>query len=272
VDDQKDNSTKKAEVQRARFDALAQRMIAGEDEAFETFSDIFGPRFKAMFLAKGLDVCEAEDLAVTCVSDIAIAIGQYSQAIGGGFEAWAFTIARHRLVDWWRDHKVQTIPLCESMNLVDQDCIEDDTVLSVAVRETVKLLSIQDQEIIALRYLSHSQSYEEIASVLGISKGAVRVRMMRTLQKLAQKLSANPTIREFLRKRQSITGLKELMISQEPIIKIEKALIDPARSFMTQGSGRAGGKKAIWFNMGTEVNNDHNPAETIDWIPFKEPR
>lgn len=53
------------------FEQLVERMRSVEAEAFREFADHFGPPFRAMFIRRGLTPPAAEDLAVSCISDIA---------------------------------------------------------------------------------------------------------------------------------------------------------------------------------------------------------
>jgi RNA polymerase sigma factor (sigma-70 family) len=195
------------------YERLANRMIAKDASAFETFSDEFGPRFRALFLKKGLPVADAEELAISCVSDIAMAVGQYRRhTTGGGFEAWVFTIARHRLVDWWRDHKNKPLPLRDEI----ADCLETNSLnknsgLTVAVRECVTKLAPDDQKIIHLRYTA-SETFLLVAEMMEISEGAARVRLTRALKKLRLILEEHPVIRSFLATRVKAVQAEKRMI------------------------------------------------------------
>lgn len=70
------------------LEELAKRMIALEDNAYYEFADIFGTKFKSYFLRHGLSDFNAEDLASTCITDIALKVGKYKQIENGNFEAW----------------------------------------------------------------------------------------------------------------------------------------------------------------------------------------
>jgi len=84
---------------------LAARMIELDEDAFREFAEFFAPKFRAFFLARGLGILDAEDLTITCITDIALKVPRYRPTHGANFEKWVFTLARHSLADWWRDHQ-----------------------------------------------------------------------------------------------------------------------------------------------------------------------
>src|SRR5436309_5189539 len=127
------------------LEMLSQRMAAMEEDALREFGDRFGPRFRSFFLSHGLPVADAEDLAVSCVTDIALKIGRYDPERGGRFEAWVFTLARRGLVDWWRRYRpAETLP--EHLTAPGPEAAESDNLPAVvgAVREAVVRLSQDD--------------------------------------------------------------------------------------------------------------------------------
>ena len=81
---------------------LPVRLRNTEPAAFEEFAEYFGPRFRGLFLGKGLPPDEAEDLAATCITDIQLKVDRYRQIPRGSFKAWVFVLARHALADWYR--------------------------------------------------------------------------------------------------------------------------------------------------------------------------
>ena len=170
-----------------------------EDQAFREFGDIFGPRLRAFFLVHGLAVSDAEDLAVSCVTDIALKVEKYKPMKDGGFEAWIFTIARHTLVNWWRNYRA-TVPLPD--DLPTQEPPSDELGLNMevilAVTDAVAQLSEIDRTIVQLRDLGVENTYAEISERLCIPSGTVRVRHFRALKKLQSLLQRDQRIRIIL--------------------------------------------------------------------------
>lgn len=178
---------------------LARRMVALDDQAFREFADVFGPRFRSLFLRHGLPVWEAEDLAVSCVTDIALKVDRYKPTSGGSFVAWVFHLARHAMVDWWRGHKA-TVPLDDALvpNGLQDTVTEPNLDIALAVRDAVAQLPETDQLAIQLRDLGPQHSYAEIGARLGMQPGTVRVRHTRTLRRLKLLLEKDPRLKGLL--------------------------------------------------------------------------
>lgn len=179
---------------------LAARMAAAEEDAFAEFVVTFGPRLRAFFIKKGLAASDAEDLSVSCVTDIALKVDKYKSLREGGFEAWVFTLARHSLIDLLRSRR-NTEPLSASLTAQVADEEEDagsEFAISLAVRDAVARLSAPDQLLIRLRHLEAESTYQEIATHLGISTEAARVRHFRAMKRLKSLLETDGRISRFL--------------------------------------------------------------------------
>lgn len=175
------------------LEQLAQRMVALEDQAYQDFADHFGRRFRTLFLHQGLGGSDAEDLAVSCISDIALKVDRYRPGAGaGGFAGWVFTLARNAVIDWLRRHR-PTVPLLEQAPAPSGP--DSDQELYHAVWEALAQLSPDDQAIIRLRDLERECSYAEIGEHLGIQTGAARTRHSRALHRLASLLDRDPRVR-----------------------------------------------------------------------------
>lgn len=180
------------------IDSLAARMLALEEEAFTDFARVFGPRFRAYFIRRGLPVVDAEDLAVSCVTDIALKIEKYKPVAGGGFEAWVFTLARRALFDWWRERRA-TEPLPDDLPApLPGEPEEGELAVVEAVRDAVAQLPEADQALIELRDLGGEYTYSEISQQLGLSPQGARVRHFRALKRLKSILEKDPRIGKLL--------------------------------------------------------------------------
>ncbi len=109
----------------------------------------------------------------------------------GSFGAWLFTIARHRTADEQR--RLSRIWRAFSRHGVDSS-IEEDTLSAVIrseqaarMRSAINQLPRRDREVLLLRYAA-GLSGPEIAEMLDISPGAVRVRLHRALRRLSDEL------------------------------------------------------------------------------------
>jgi RNA polymerase sigma-70 factor (ECF subfamily) len=192
---------------------LATRMLALEDEAFKEFGRVFGPKLRTYFLHRGLSTTDAEDLAKSCVTDIALKVSKYQPREDAVFAAWVFSLGRNYVADWWRAHKT-TEPLHDNFPAEEPsepDCDEQavHSEVTVAVREALAELGETSSTIIQLRDLGVEHSYQEIGERLGITPEAARVRHFRALRQLEARLVKDPRIDRYLqrnRRERSLDG------------------------------------------------------------------
>lgn len=183
---------------------LAARMLDADEQAFVEFADYFGPRFRALFISRGLSPSDAEDLAVSCVSDTALKVDKYRAENSGNFEAWTFTIARHYVADWQRKKKLGTVALDEStaaaLPAPDDFDVEPNKEIVAAVQDA--LIQLTEADVISIKYrnLGAEHSFAELALRLGVSQEAARVRHFRALKRLRALLEMESRITNFLRK------------------------------------------------------------------------
>src|SRR5258708_12778842 len=69
------------------------RLANADSDAFVEFAHAYGPRFRAYFIRQGLDIVEAEDLAASCTTDIALKAARYRPVTGATFGPSVFTLA-----------------------------------------------------------------------------------------------------------------------------------------------------------------------------------
>lgn len=185
------------------LEGLATRMADSEEDAYSEFADTFGPRLKAFFVKRGLAASDAEDLAVSCVTDISLKVDKYKPLKEGGFEAWVFTLARHSLIDWLRSRR-ESEPLPDDLPAPPFEYNEDaefEIDITLAVREAVYQLPSSDQALIQLRHLGAESTYKEIADQLNISPESARVRHFRAMKRLKVILEEDDRIIRFLNKK-----------------------------------------------------------------------
>jgi RNA polymerase sigma factor (sigma-70 family) len=181
---------------------LARRMCELDELAFRDFADHFGSRFRSLFFRRGLQFSDAEDLAVSCVTDIALKVEQYQPVEEGSFEAWVFTLAHRALIDWWRVRR-NTESLSEDfpseLSFDDEPIQESD--LTSAVRDALAQLSEADRTVIEIKNFMGEQTFAEAGAVLGLSAGAARVRHHRALKRLQTLLEKDSRIVKHLDRR-----------------------------------------------------------------------
>jgi RNA polymerase sigma-70 factor (ECF subfamily) len=188
-------------------ESLATRMAASEELAYAEFADTYGPRIRSFLLRRGLSSADAEDLAVSCVTDIALKVEKYRAMKPGGFDAWVFTIARHQLIDWIRSRKnTESLPDNLAAPAPPDPDIVPDIEASQAVNEAISQLSKNDQLIVRLRHLVEERTYAEIGEQLNISTETARVRHFRALKRLKSILESDVRIGRRLLRSKNKTG------------------------------------------------------------------
>ncbi len=108
------------------------------------------------------------------------------------FRAWAFTIARSRLVDSWRSAGRRPVratgTVVETLDLIQQHPGADGGLEQrEAVREVLDLLTPDQRSVLLLRVLDQF-SVAETAAIIGKSEGAVKVLQNRALNTLRRRL------------------------------------------------------------------------------------
>lgn len=159
---------------------------AGDAGAFEAIYNEFFPaiyRYTA-FRAR-------EEIAEDLVADIFVKawekLHHYKRHRGVPFAAWLFRIARYTVIDSYRQHEeLSEVPEeladPDSMNRADAS-FQTKEVLKI-VRKALSLLPKRYREILMLTYIAEL-SHEEVARVLRLTEGAVRVLKFRALKKLS---------------------------------------------------------------------------------------
>ena len=162
----------------------------GDEEAFAAIWRWFHPSL-VRYLRIVAPV-EAEDVA----SEVWLSVTQGLTRFSGGeqaFRAWAFTIARHRVIDGARRRSrrvLDTVPLGDADMPPAPDAAEAAATM-MELGECLHLIRSLPQgqaDVVALRVIG-GLSVTETASVVGKSEGAVRVLAHRGLRQLAEQLS-----------------------------------------------------------------------------------
>ncbi|NHM27162.1 sigma-70 family RNA polymerase sigma factor [Desulfofundulus sp. TPOSR] len=139
------------------------------------------------FSGLGLTREDAEDLAQETL------VAAYLHLDGvrpGKLRAWLFTVARHKYIDWLRrSPKGVVLVNFPAEELTDGVRGPEEAALAGAVRETVAAalnrLSPPERTLLALKY-NLGLNTQEIASVLKIKPGTVKVRLFRARQKFKE--------------------------------------------------------------------------------------
>lgn len=124
---------------------------------------------------------DADDL----VSEIFRKAFENFAAVSRNEKAWLFSIARNTVIDFYRKRK--DIASSDKLDLyINPDSFE--TRLEKAeemkiLRDSLVLLTEEEQEIISLRYFS-GMKHKEIAGLMGKSEQSIKMKVMRVTRRL----------------------------------------------------------------------------------------
>ena len=141
---------------------------------------------------------ESEDLASEVWLSVVQGLRRF-RGDDGAFRAWAFTIARHRVIDAARRRSRRVV---DNISLVDSDAPPaPDAALEADARweleaclDVIRLLPPGQADVVALRVIG-GLSVPDTAAVVGKSDGAVRVLAHRGLRQLAEQLEPDGSVR-----------------------------------------------------------------------------
>jgi RNA polymerase sigma factor (sigma-70 family) len=180
-------------------DDLPGRMQRQEASAFDDFSKTFGPRLFRLFRFLGASAADAEALAVSCITDVALKVDRFTPQGPGSFWKWVSRIARRAWIDARRERTV-ALPLTDH-DLAASDLPEPPAGVAEAVEEALSHLSTVDQEIVRSHYLVEELPLVEIAQNLQMEATTVRGRHHRLRPRLRALLADSPAIDEYWQAR-----------------------------------------------------------------------
>ncbi|OGJ55109.1 hypothetical protein A3D11_03495 [Candidatus Peribacteria bacterium RIFCSPHIGHO2_02_FULL_49_16] len=136
-----------------------------------------------------------QDVAEDTVADIFVKVWEklhtYSFKKNIPFSAWLFRIARHAIIDVYRARRgfeelPETLIDPDTLNTPQGYFAERETFY--LVRRALDKLPYRYREVLILSFIA-DLSHKEVAKVLRITEGGVRVLKLRALRKLEQHLS-----------------------------------------------------------------------------------
>lgn len=172
-----------------------RQAAAGDDGAFGRIVEAFGgPVYNLCFRMLG-DPTEAEDAAQETFLKAYRNLKRYDHK--RKFINWVLAIASNHCVDRLRKRRMTLVPLAElnpwRTPADDSEAPEREIVRSEAEEELGELLDelgAKDRAAIVLRYW-HELSYSEIAQSLSLTESAVKSRLHRARNQLAESLRAS---------------------------------------------------------------------------------
>jgi RNA polymerase sigma-70 factor (ECF subfamily) len=171
-----------------QLQTLMARSLAGDRGAYLELLRALAPRLRAYFRRRLTDPSEAEDLVQETLIAIHAKRDTYDPRLP--FAPWAYTVARHKLIDHLRRMGARpTAPLEDAELLIGEDLAEAGEA-RIDLARLLKTLPDRQRRLIEdirLRGLSVA----EAAARHGYSEGAAKVAVHRSLKTLAAKVSAD---------------------------------------------------------------------------------
>ncbi len=176
---------------------LLQRALAGDQEAFAGLVRAYqAPVYNLAYRMLGSQA-EAEDAAQETFVRIYRRLGTYDPQ--QKLSSWVLAIASHYCVDRLRRRRITALPLEESQVPAQagpaREAPEARLLAHEREREMQALLSELPESyrvVLVLRYW-HDLSYEEMAAVLATSESAVKARLHRAREMMAQQMARHRT-------------------------------------------------------------------------------
>ncbi len=163
------------------LELLFQKVVRGDQKAFDEFYDAIKKPLLAYCLAILQDEEEARDAFHTTVMKVYEARQTYRQ---GNVHAWIFTIARNtsRSVVRRRQYSVAMADNFEAAAEESSGLADDEAVM---VQQAIRKLPEEYRQVILLKYFG-DMSVEKIAQSEGISVDLVKTRLFRARKRLAE--------------------------------------------------------------------------------------
>ncbi len=194
--------------QEQRWLELARK---GDQQAFCRLVDAYQRPVMSLTYRMLGDLEEAEDAAQETFLRAWSRLHQYNPE--HKFSTWVFSIANHHCIDRLRKRRVKIVGLDDTplaYSIQDERARPEDSLLSQEnakeMQALVELLPLDYRTPLVLRYWQEC-SYQEIGEIMGLSLPAVKSRLFRARQKLAD---------EYERSQAAIRGKTQVVYVKEP--------------------------------------------------------
>ena len=169
-------------------DGVLSRFRHGDVDAFETLFRMHQRAVQRWVMRIVREPSAAEDVVIEAFWRMHQAHARFDPE--RGFEPWARRIATHAAFDWLRRQKPESGMAPELWNAVPSDP-ESDPALTAEIRKRTAQAFARlpaNLRIAALLAVIEEQPHKEVAEALGISVGAVKLRVFRALRLLRKDL------------------------------------------------------------------------------------
>lgn len=171
------------------LDDLLHKACKGSKEAFGTIYKLYYTKIYRYCRINLSNTSEAEDLAQETFLKAWRALPTFSTYNGSSIQAFLFKIARNAMIDLSR--KKKELPLDTALEVESKEDIEEglDKKNNIeTVQKALLKLEGDERQLVVLRFFEEMHS-KDIAQILNLNEGAVRVRIHRILKKLREILS-----------------------------------------------------------------------------------
>lgn len=168
--------------------AAVRRCLGGDSGAFAELLERYQNQIFSLVLRMVRNPADAEDLAQDAFVKAFRNLASYDPE--QPFITWLFKIAHNTTIDFLRRKRPETVSIPEDDSLVDRGLSAADAVVGEAVAERLLgSLTPLYREALLLRH-KEGLALKEIAGLLGIPEGTVKIRLFRARELLKDKVGA----------------------------------------------------------------------------------
>jgi RNA polymerase sigma-70 factor (ECF subfamily) len=164
---------------------LITRAQNGDKDAFGQIYSIFYQRIFRFCKFNTKQNATAQDICQETFFKAWKSLPSFSQK-GGSFQAYLFKIARNLIIDMSRKKKEERLP--DYFDVVSDEHVEEKVERdekTAKVQQALAQLNEIDRQIVILHYFE-DMTQIEVARVIGVKEGNIRVKTHRVLKKLKE--------------------------------------------------------------------------------------
>ncbi|MFM7843485.1 MAG: RNA polymerase sigma factor [Planctomycetota bacterium] len=178
------------------WDNLVSSSVAGDQRAQATLVSAVALLSRSYYRRRGLLPGDAEELAISTISDVIMSLDKYRPGSGHSFKRWLYGICRRKRADEFRQrYRLGVVTLNESQlanPVVPEPAPEVSSVPLEALADALAMLTAEDRHLIAARHRRVSVEYQQLALELNISPALCRKRFERAMKRLRRVLEQDP--------------------------------------------------------------------------------
>lgn len=166
--------------------ALIEKSAKGDENSLRALSSIISRPLFPYLMGRTSRREDALDALQDTLVDVWQSLPRFSYKSDAAFFRFVFTIGKRKLARIYA-MRIREEPLSDTHDVADMDSLPD-TQSRIVMEQAIRKLPEKDRDIVSLRYWS-GLSFSDIASIMTMSEGAVRVRHHRALRELESILS-----------------------------------------------------------------------------------